>query len=253
LLGLLALAACAVAPPAPPLPERPVAYPPAARERLLRFALEEWRDWGCVVRGLPGETIATCGRAERLPANPEGLPRNFPRVLAYWRAVPEGGAGAIRRNRDLYAQGAANVWEEPYWSAAFISWLMAAAGIDRAEFRPDASHSRYLDHLDEVASAWPALAPFVVLEAATAAPEAGDLVCRDRSPRPLLAWSQRAAERGQFRPMHCDLVVATGPAVIEVVGGNVSDAVTLNRLEASADGRLPPDWLVVVRNRIPRG
>ena len=171
------------------------------------------------------------------------------------RAVPDA-ENAIPRNRALYARAlqgeAAPHWAEPFWSAAFISWLMAAAGVDSAEWAPSASHARYLDHQDALAAAFPATAPFLPRNPAAYAPEAGDLVCRDRSRRPLADWSQRAAERGQFRPMHCDLVVATGPGVVEAVGGNVSDAVALARFPADAAGRILSPMLVILQNRLGR-
>lgn len=252
---LLLLAACA-APPPPPAIQAPLPYPEAARERLLRLALAEWQDWGCQVTGEPGAPLAApcAGPAPSRESDPAG----FPRVLAYWRAVPDAGE-AIPRNRALYAaslSGAAvPLWAEPFWSAAFISWLVGAAGVDSVEFAPSAAHARYLDHLDAVAAAFPATAAFLPREPALYPPAPGDLVCRDRSRRALFRWADRAAERGQFRPMHCDVVVAVGPGVVEAVGGNVADAVTLVRFPADAAGRLlpaPQPFLVIMENRLGR-
>ncbi len=253
LLAVLAVAGCAAPPPAtpPPLP-----YPPSARERLVRLALGEWQEWGCAATGMPGAPLASC--SPDAASRPEADPTNFPRVLAYWRAVPQADA-AIPRNRTLYARALAGeavpLWAEPFWSAAFISWLMVAAGLDTPEFAPDAAHSRYLDHLDAQAAAHPHLAPFRPRDPALYPPEPGDLACFDRSRRPLASWAERAAERGQFRPMHCDMVVASGPGVVELIGGNVTDRVTLDRQPADAGGRLRPEqrrYLVIMENRLGR-
>jgi hypothetical protein len=127
--------------------------------------------------------------------------------------------------------------------------------VDTPEFAPDAAHARYLDHLDRLAEAHPHLAPFLPRDPLEYAPGVGDLVCFDRSRRPLPRWADRAAERGQFRPMHCDIVVGTGPGVVEAVGGNVQDAVTLVRFAADESGRLRPGeraFLVVMENRLGR-
>ncbi len=255
LLLLLALLAACAAPPPPPL-----SYPPAARERLIRLALAEWQEWGCVTTGLPGPPLAPC--TPGAPPRRESELSAFPAVLAYWRAVPPAQAeAAIPRNRALYARALAGeaaeggLWAEPFWSAAFISWLMMAAGVDAPEFAPDASHARYLDHLDALAAAHPGRAPFLPRNPAAHPPAPGDLVCFDRSAAPLARWADRAAERGRFRPMHCDLVVATGPGVVEAVGGNVRDAVALARFPADAAGRLLPGtrpFLVVMENRLGR-
>ena len=257
LLLLLLVAGCA-APQRVATIQPPLSYPPAARERMIRLALNEWRDWGCSVTGLPAPSLATCENPG-LP-RPESAPENFPRVLAYWRIVPNA-EGAIPANRGRYAASlrgeatAPALWAEPYWSAAFISWVMASAGVDAPEFKPDAAHSAYLDHLDDLAAAWPRLAPFLPREPASYAPQPGDIVCRDRSRRPLASWSERARERGQFRPMHCDIVVAAGAGVVEAVGGNVSDSVTLSRWETDAAGRLVPGQaptVVIMENRLGR-
>lgn len=251
LLGLLLLAACAM-PPAPTLPP-PIPYPPETRERLLRFAIAEWQAWGCITQGLPGPPITPGCPDPRPPARgAESDAANFPAVLAYWRATLESPIPANRARYLAALRGEpSQTWAEPFWSAAFISWLMATAGLDRTEFRPDAAHSLYLDHLDAMAAAYPDAAPFITHEAQARAPAPGDLLCADRSSHALPNWAARAAERGQFRAMHCDLVVATGPGVIEAVGGNVGDAVTLRRIASDADGRAP-GFLVVVENRLGR-
>ena len=254
LLPVLALlAGCAAPPPVAAPMQAPIPYPQAARERLLRLALAEWREWGCQQSGEPGLPLAgDC--APGLPAR-EADPAGFPRVLAYWRAVPDAG-DAIPRNRALYMRAlggeAAPLWAEPFWSAAFISWLVGAAGVDAVEFAPSASHARYLDHLDALAATFPATAPFVPRRPADYAPQPGDIACRDRSRRALTDWAQRAFERGQFRPMHCDIVVATGPGVVEAIGGNLADAVTLARWPADAAGRILSPMLVIMENRLGR-
>ena len=248
---LLLLAACAMPPP-PAMPP-PIPYPPETRERLARFAIAEWQAWGCLSQGLAGPPLTPGCDTTRPPGRgAESEAANFPAVLAYWRATLESPIPANRARYLATLRGeAAQSWAEPFWSAAFISWLMATAGVDRTEFRPDAAHSLYLDHLDAMATAWPESAPFITHEATARAPAPGDLLCADRSSRPLPAWSARAAERGQFRAMHCDLVVATGPGVIEAIGGNLGDAVTLRRIPADADG-LARGFLVVVENRLGR-
>ena len=248
---LLSLAACAV-PPRPAVP--PLAYPPAARERMVRLALAEWADWGSTVT-TPGQRPAS--------TQAESDPANFPRVLAYWRAVPED-EGAIATNRRLYAAALAGrpdgeaLWREPFWSAAFISWVMAAAGVDRREFPPSAAHADYVDALIRDALAFPATAPFLPRVPAEMAPRPGDLLCADRGRTPIQDWRQRAADAGRFRPMHCDIVVAAGPGVVEVVGGNVSDSVTRTRFAADPLGYLlprpagEPAWFVLFENRLGR-
>ncbi|MXP65899.1 DUF2272 domain-containing protein [Roseomonas sp. M0104] len=255
LLALLP-AACA-APPAPAMPP-PLPYPPSVRERMLHIAWAEWSDWGRIV-------VASDAPREGQPGlpGPESALSNFPRVLAYWRAVAEG-AGPIARNRVLYAAALARpglqvgLWQEPAWSAAFISFVMRTAGVDRREFPPSAAHAFYLDALLADAQRFPATAPFIPHDPADRAPEVGDLICADRSAQPLRHWQARLAEAGQFRPMHCDIVVTVAPGVVEAVGGNVADAVTLSRFPADMAGRLlarpanGPTWFAVLENRLGR-
>ncbi|WP_426959802.1 DUF2272 domain-containing protein [Muricoccus radiodurans] len=251
-LGLVLLAGCATAPPAP-VREAPIAYPPVVRDRILRIAEAEWVEWGRITLG-PG--------LPRPPAGAEGAVDAFPRVLAYWRAVPEGEAeAAVARNRALWAAApgtAAGVWSEPAWSAAFVSYVMRSAGVDTREFTPSAAHSFYLDAILRDARDFPDRAPFLPRDLSEHAPAPGDLVCADRSRTPLGTWRDRLAEAGRFRPMHCDIVLRTAPGVVEAVGGNVADAVTLTRYPADEAGRLlprgpgEPVLFAVMENRLGR-
>jgi hypothetical protein len=257
--GALLLAGCATPPPtvsiAPPL-----SYPASARERVLRIAQEEWREWGGVVveDAVPRPRATGPGLESSLT--------NFSRVLAYWRAVEgeTGARAAIDRNRNRYAtilaqpDAPGELWGEPAWSAAFISYVMRNAGVDQREFPSSAAHAFYIDGMLADAAAFPAQAPFVPHDVGAYAPVPGDLVCADRSRRALSGWRDRLAERGQFRPMHCDIVVAAAPGVVEAVGGNVADSVTLSRFPADASGRLlarpagHPVWFAVFENRLGR-
>lgn len=259
LLALLVLPLLAVgcAGPAAAPSEPPLPYPASARERILRIALAEWEDWGRVTRDAFVRAPST---------GLEGEPENFPRVLAYWGAV-EYDHDAVATNRALYASelaaprdGPRSLFAKPYWSAAFVAYVMRSAGVGLREFRPSATHAFYLDRLIADAMAYPDLAPFVPRDAAEYAPRPGDLVCFDRSPRDkaLRHWSQRVAEAGVRRPMHCDIVTGAAPGVVEVVGGNVMDAVAMTRIPADAAGRLLPPppgfppWFGVFENRLGR-
>ncbi len=211
---------------------------------MMRIALAEWEDWG---------------RQDAIAAPPglESSPANFPRVLAYWRAVPEGDA-PITRNRARFRAGNPDLWREPAWSAAFISYVMRGAGVDAREFPSSAAHAFYLDGLIADAQRFPATAPFIPYDVGQRAPQVGDLVCADRSRSPLRSWRDRLAEQGRFRPMHCDIVVRIVPGQVEVVGGNIRDAVTLSSFATDAAGLLlprargEPTWFAILENRLGR-
>ncbi|EHL96497.1 hypothetical protein HMPREF9946_04751 [Acetobacteraceae bacterium AT-5844] len=255
----LLLTGCAAQAPAPTLAP-PIAYPDSTRQRVLRIAVEEWREWGGIVVEDAQPRPASTGPGQ------ESSLTNFPRVLAYWRAV-EGEAGAraaIDRNRNRYTTILAHpgapgeLWGEPAWSAAFISFVMRNAGVDQREFPSSAAHAFYIDGMLADAAAFPAQAPFLPRDIGAYAPQPGDLVCADRSRRPLAGWQDRLPERGEFRPMHCDIVVSVAPGVVEAIGGNIADAVTLSRFPADASGRLlprpagHPAWFAVFENRLGR-
>jgi len=165
-------------------------------------------------------------------------------------------------NRRLYAAALAGapvgeaLCQEPAWSAAFISYLMLRAGVDRREFPGNAAHAHYIDALIRDAAAFPATAPFLPHAPQDYAPRPGDLICADRSSRPLAHWRFRAEDAGRFRPLHCDIAIFAAPGWVGAVGGNVGDSVTLTRFATDASGRLlprppgAPVLFLVLQNRL---
>jgi hypothetical protein len=247
---------------------------------MLRIAVSEWIEWGrqCADAAALDEADEAAAGGRAAVRSAESAPLHFPRLVAYWRAVPED-EGAVTRNRERYRAALAaergfpllvggasalprpdlsRPWVEPPWSAAFISFVMRTAGVDRREFPPSAAHATYIDALIADAEAFPALAPFLPHAPDAYAPQPGDLVCADRSPRPLRHWRDRAGDHGRFRPMHCDIVVGAALGVVEAIGGNVRDAVTLIRFPTDARGILlprpsgAPAWFAVFENRLGR-
>ncbi|UPG71985.1 DUF2272 domain-containing protein [Roseomonas gilardii subsp. gilardii] len=259
---LLLPTACATPPPTAAPPERliPEVRDPG-RAPLVHAAVREWEAWGKLV--LTGWEPVLDGHAIPSPAN-------FPRVLAYWEAVP-GNRGVARQHQRLHdalmlamaqdgqepVEPAISLWAYPFWSAAFISYVMEQAGIGEADFTPSARHAAYIDGLLARASWDPEGAAFRPRAPEEYAPQPGDLLCADRSTgNQLLSWAERMAETGAFRPMHCDVVVSGQPGLVQAIGGNVRDAVVLRRLPADEKGRVKPapygeaGFFVVFENRL---
>lgn len=264
LIALLLLACAACSAPVRPLPE-PEATEALSpwRGRLVRAALTEWRAWGeLVVEGWP--------EALPQPADPD----NYTRILDYWSSTPEGPAVAsrLRNTHDSMMlalleatppgapppQPSISLWAYPAWSAAFVSAVLQRAGVPPSVFPAAAAHAWYIDRLLSEAAWNPSGAAFLPHDPAGYAAAPGDLLCADRSRLPLLHWQDRLAEAGQFRPLHCDIVVAAGGGLVQAVGGNVLDATVLRRFPADSRGHvLPPPFdkppfFLVFENRLDR-
>jgi hypothetical protein len=249
LLVMLALAACATRPPAP-LPDPNPANP------LARAAVEEWRIWGrIVIEGWP----------DQRPPDTAATPVRFARLAEYWSLTP-GGWRIARQHQDLHlgimalearlaaeAGGEnearpmpqANIddlayYENPAWSAVFISAVARLAGMPEQDLPSTSRHVRYIDAILERAMRNPEHAPFTPNAPEDQAPAPGDLLCADRASARMSHWTERLAERGRPRPMHCDVVVRTMPGTIEAIGGNVQGTVALRRFPADQTGRVLP-------------
>lgn len=247
LFAALLLAACTATPPPGP------AVPTERLPPLARAAVEEWEAWGRAVQeGWPDDR----------PADTAATPARFERLLDYWYAVP-GNSGVARRLQNrragiastaafepvegeeaeaapAFAPTAEDIgyYASPAWSAAFIGFVARRAGIAEDDLPAMPTHARYIDRMlrraveDPEGAAWLPLAP------EDAAPRPGDLLCADRSWRPIRHWTQRLPERGRFRPMHCDVVIRQRAGVVEAIGGNVADMVVLRRFPADGEGRV---------------
>lgn len=212
----------------------------ARRLRTLRAAIAATQAGGAAAGPPPGLAGAAPGAAGEPPAMPG---------VAGDTAAPAPGAAGDTAPGLVAAAPAPGpediaLYARPAWSAAFIAALARRAGIGFADLPPATTHARYIDALLARAATDPDGAAFLPHAPEDRAPRPGDLICADRSLYPLAHWTQRLADRGRFRPMHCDVVVRSRPGTVEAVGGNVEDLVVLRRLPADAEGRLlpaPPD------------
>jgi len=232
----LLAAGCATQPlGAPPLTPSADIEPnflvPSVRERMVVLARQEWTLFGqpVVVRDPNGIARLEFGGA----ATHEAQPAMLPRVLMYWYSVT--------RLPIVNYQG-----ELQPWSAAFISWLAKNAGLTPEDFPPTVLHWDYIARFLEGSNN----ARFVAHDPRVYTPKVGDLVCLSRSGA-VTAFAE--LRRG---PYHCDLVVSAEPDAIEVIGGNVGDAVSLTRSEVDERGLLKlrddQPWVVVIEQRDAR-
>ena len=250
--GLVFLGGCAT-PVEPPgeAPGDPQAAPtgaggrivtlPAARQRLVHIAQQEWALWG---RGTWDPATDTYARPAATAPRWEHQPDFASRVLLYWQAFDH---GAFQAGQAQYSDGSLIPW-----SAVFISFLMRSAGIGAAQFPGSALHWHYIKHIHDA----PDPQGFEALDAATAVPAVGDLICAPRAETALRVWSfaqlASADSRGGY---HCDLVVEIGNGTLGAIGGNVHDAVTWTRVRLREGRLLEPTpqrpWVVVLRNHLP--
>lgn len=248
-LLVLGLSACAARPAT-----TPETFPASP---LARAAIVEWQAWGrIVIVGWPDER----------PADNAATPERLARLNEYWNALP-GGWRIAQRHTDLRSGLAAmeqriaadgedgadgngvpavaglddiGFYAYPAWSAAFISAVARLARLPESDLPSSSRHARYIDAMLARALADPEGAPFLPRAPEEYAPAPGDLICADRSYVPLTHWTDRLAERGRPRPMHCDVVVSTAPGSLDAIGGNVRGHVARRRFPRDATGRVLP-------------
>ena len=245
------LAGCAADPAAhvPPFARRP--YEPFSRAAVVAIALTEWRAFGSPIDDdPPGARPAPAPDAK--PEREQGL---WQRIGEYWWLGLNAGERETRWTGKHNAGGQVFPADEDgrfAWSAAFISYVMRIAGAGPG-FPYAPAHDTYINRAREMslgrASGWRITAE----SPAAYAPLPGDLVCMSRTAVPLTFADLPA---GRF-PAHCDIVVGGAPGVLDVVGGNVDDAVTLKHVPVTAAGRLADadgqvqdaryPWFVVLR------
>ena len=132
------------------------------------------------------------------------------------------------------------------WSAAFISWGIASAGVPRDLFCPEQRHTIYVERLVERArQPGAALIPRRVAERA---PHVGDLLCASRD------GGGTTLDNLNRGPGHCDIVVERRPGEVHAIGGNVADSVSRSVFPLDASGFLSPissrPFFTVIENRL---
>ena len=224
----------------PPFAKKP--YAPFSRDAAVQIAYREWRAFGQRVVLSPDQ-LDSPDSEER----DEGL---WQRVGEYWWLGLDYGArqGAWTGKHDAgggeFPRGQDG---EFAWSAAFIDYVMRMAGAGPG-FPYSPSHSDYIDAARNRSGL-----VVTALPLGQYAPQPGDLVCMWRDGRQVTYADLPA----KHFPAHCDIVVARHPASLDVIGGNVDNAVSMKHVPIAPDGRMvgpsgavvDPDypWFVVLR------
>ncbi len=223
-------------------------WEPFSRQDAVAIALREWRLFGQPVDDDPPET-RPIPPPDQKPEREAGL---WQRVGEYWWIGQDPG------EREVAWTGmhdeAGTIFEARRdsafaWSAAFISYVMRIAGAG-PDFPYSPNHSTYINAA--------ASGTNKVLQAyapASMAPLPGDLICLGRGRSAALTFADLPTA-APF-PGHCDIVVQSAPGTLNVVGGNVDDAVTMKHVPVGATGLLTgPDgkvldtrypWMVVLK------
>ena len=156
----------------------------------------------------------------------------YQRVGDYWKQ----GLGRNLDGRDRDAP----------WSAAFISWVMKKAGAGN-KFKYSASHSVYIREAIKNRKNNVPHAGFKGYKINEVAPKVGDLVCASRGKDA----GKVGYDTTRSYSSHCDIVVATRPGEIDVIGGNVKNSVWKRPLKIDSQGKLidrKKPWFVVIKN-----
>lgn len=133
------------------------------------------------------------------------------------------------------------------WSAAFISYVMDKAGLDKAQFQYAAAHWVYIKQAfgSDPDRAYRACDPLKTQ------PRVADLLCYSRGPKApgdFGEWLASVHTPGFSAASHCEIVVSIDRAAakMETVGGNVLQSIAVRRLKLNQDG-------VLSRSHVPRG
>jgi hypothetical protein len=242
LLLLLLCAGCADL-HVPPFARRP--YEPFSREAAVQIALREWRAFGKPIV-LPHS---------KLPFDNERAEGLWQRVGEYWWLGLSGGWSEQGFTGKHDANGRVFPEQEDgnyAWSAAFVDYVMRTAGAGR-RFPYSPTHADYINAARQNAAGGSPTLAITAERPESYAPRPGDLICMSRTKKPVRFDD---LPTGRF-PGHCDIVVEPHPGLLDVVGGNVDNSVSMKHIPATPEGRLAgpdgvvldPDypWFVVIR------
>ena len=206
---------------------------PDIRERMLYLARQEWELFGRpeVNYDVEPPILTYPGKVAQ---GHETAPPFFSRVFMYWYTATDlpiiGYEGEIRP-----------------WSGAFIVWLARNAGVPESDLPSTVLHWDYIQHAMAAGSE----NRFVSHAINTYAPKPGDIICAPRGEAFIQSIHNYSdLKRGAY---HCDLVVARRPRELDVIGGNVLDAVSLTHVKLDETGKVLPTkarpWQLAIEQR----
>lgn len=167
---------------------------------------------------------------------------SWEKVVSYWRnsgtlysMIDSGIAGATscQNTVSTSAECRAFLLDNP-WSAAFISYVMIQAGLTNFNTSPA--------HIDYIRDAYNGTGPFLMMNPATTQPAQGDLICYVRNTQAIVGYEGLSAAFSNNPSLrqaaHCDVVtkVDRNARLLESVGGNVLNGVTLRKLRMDDRG-----------------
>jgi hypothetical protein len=220
------------------------------RQRLVDVAAGEWARFGFPVIDNRAQGLRTIVRPSGQAVIPDainpavsggtkqalrlGLMEDDgpvrPAIAGYWTAVPRSDALSVQSRLNAVHTSAG--WSQA-WSGAFISYVVCASGVEEeTAFIRSGYHSIYVDQAITNATTQSPTGIYRARDIATGLPKVGDLLCADRAANNQPSYrtlAERAAQIGQRRFMHCDLVVKVAPrgGYVGVIGGNVVQAVSM--------------------------
>lgn len=185
------------------------------------------------IAGIAG---AVFGKYLRLPVAPE-IEALLAATIAEWVRFQKGQA---REEEDPFCGYVGEMWrklglnfdgrskdakgKDIPWSAAFISHVIGKAGPAYAGFRFADAHSVFANDAIQARILGRRDRPFWGYRRTEAKPEIGDIIQRDRGAQ---ITSFDFAENHDRYPSHSDIVVEVTPNVVRVIGGNISDTVSM--------------------------
>ncbi|MCI4566404.1 DUF2272 domain-containing protein [Lysobacter sp. CFH 32150] len=217
-------------------------------ERIATIACNENTLWFSPFIDTDGHLASTKvaeGETSRLN---DGMTPAWKRVVEYWKGSgllwrmtgTEGASDCAYPVDDrIHASSCRAFVIDTPWSAAFVSYVMARAGVPG--FRPSASH------IDFVRDAYlrTAGSPFQFSDPDIERPGVGDLLCFSRSSSVVFGHQglKDFLDRDPHGSldMHCEVVVAANPGgngKVHLVGGNVLQGVTMRELHVNRNGLL---------------
>ncbi len=220
----------------------PVQFPAGTpmSARIVQIAQREHAAWYKPFIDINGRLASRrVGEAER--SRLEGGVEAWERVVAYWRDSGTISRLSGRESADQcqYSTSSAFARNECRsfvvdvpWSAAFISYVMAQAGV------PDFSYSA--SHVDYMRAAWNGRGPYTFHDPNQTPVALGDMLCYIRNNRTVVGFgglSSFFANGGRSLQSHCDIAVNVTGNEVWLVGGNVANMVTLRKLRLDGQGR----------------